>query len=133
MSEISYMPFKPGMSIKSGDSVFVFVDGVSVETFQKDEDFRSGTITTVVAGKVRIEWDGTVSTDSRRFGAKEYVYVDKSRLTRIERGTWVLDHKSETSDVSESTEKVETPETPAESEKAEVPAPRRSRGKSANA
>lgn len=144
MSEnITYVPFKPGMSIKSGDSVFVFNEGITVETFEKDEDFRSGMVTTVVAGKVRVEWDGTVSTDSRRFGAKEYEYVAKSRFTRIEKNTWVLDHMSDSAEKStasemdamyekaEASEKAEMAALTETTEKADVPAPRRSRGSSA--
>lgn len=130
MSEkITYVPFKPGMSIKSGDSVFVFNEGITVETFEKDEDFRSGTVTTIVAGKVRVEWDGTVSTDPRRFGRKEYEYIEKSRFTRIEKNTWVLDHKSDVSVSPDMPAESGSPEMPAESgvtETPEVPAPRRS-------
>lgn len=98
MSEMSYMPFKPGMSIKSGDAVFVFVEGVTPETFEKDEEFRSGTVTTVVAGKVRVRWDSPITPKmSEEFVlyGNDYVYVEKGRLTRIEKNTWVLDLKSE--------------------------------------
>lgn len=96
-------PFKPGMRIKTDDSVFVFVDGVSVETFEKDEDFRSGMVSRVVAGKVRIEWDETVSV--MRGGMSvlvpKYEYVACDRFTRVNPNTWVLDYKSGSPDLSD--------------------------------
>lgn len=75
-------------------SVFEFVDGTSYETFEKDEDFRSGTITATLGGKVRVEWDGEVRTDKFHFGANAYEWVDKSLLTKIDRETYVLARKS---------------------------------------
>lgn len=102
------------MRIKSGESVFVFVDGVTVETFEKDEDFRSGTVTSVVAGKVRIEWDETVSVvrGGRSVLVAKYEYVPAVRLTRVERETWVLDYKSAESIMSGSPDMDQTPEMP---------------------
>jgi hypothetical protein len=71
------MAIKP----KRDDSVFQLISGVTVETFKTDEEFRSGRVHSIVAGKARIVWDGT--------GAYEYLTVDDS-WTRPENHTIVI-------------------------------------------
>jgi hypothetical protein len=61
-------------------TVFRFLNGKTVETFERDEDFESGLITHKVANKVRIMWDGN----------DNYEYVDITRLVRIDRETYDL-------------------------------------------
>lgn len=66
-----------------GSSVFQFIDGVTHETFETDDQFRTGRITAMVAGKVKITW-----TDAD--GGQRYEYVRKGEITKIERETYIL-------------------------------------------
>ena len=43
--------------------VIEFKAGITVDTFTKDEDFRSGVITRELAGKTRIVWDNDSSVE----------------------------------------------------------------------
>lgn len=60
---------------KTGNTVFQFIEGITYETFETDDEMRIGTIKDMCAGKARIEW---IATDRI-----EYVKVDETwiRLT----------------------------------------------------
>lgn len=62
-------------------AIFQFIDGISLETFETDEQFRSGRIGTKVGNKVRITWDGT----------NTYEYVPVAEITKIDRDTYIWD------------------------------------------
>lgn len=73
--------FKP----KEGDSVFQFIEGVTYETFESDEEMRCGTIRTVYSFqpiRVEIEWTAT----SRR----EILKVDETWV-KLDKGTIVIE------------------------------------------
>lgn len=84
-----------GKSFPFGSVVFVFIDGVTHETFTKDEEFRSGTVGVEIANKVRIAWDAPQEGDMTNKSGIAYEYVEKSRLTKIAHKTYVLDEKTE--------------------------------------
>lgn len=71
-------------AIKTGDSVFQFIEGVTVETFERDEEFRGGTITDIVAKKVRIRW---IYAD----GTETYEYLVRDMLDKVDIGTVVVE------------------------------------------
>jgi hypothetical protein len=62
-------------------TVFQFVPGKSVESFEKDEDFRIGTMGTKVGNRVRIAWNGTDA----------YEYVNSDKLVKLDKETFVYD------------------------------------------
>lgn len=45
-------------------TVIRFKSGITAETFNSDDDFRTGTKTQELAGKSRIQWDEPISDDS---------------------------------------------------------------------
>lgn len=67
------------IAFKDGNTVFQFVAGITEETLETDNQYRSGTITGKVGPKVRIRWNGTM-----RY---EYVTLDDCR--RMDKDTIV--------------------------------------------
>ena len=64
-----------------GMTVIQLKNGVTVETINSDEDYRTGEITAKVVNRVRIVWEGT----------NEYIYVDLGMLRKVDKDTFVYD------------------------------------------
>ncbi len=63
--------------------VIEFKDGITVETFTRDEDFRTGTKTDELAGKTRIQWDSVKAPISGK-PAGEYEWVKSDMLVKLD-------------------------------------------------
>lgn len=66
-------------NIKVGNEVIQLKSGVSVETIERDEDYRTGRIAAKVADRIKIAWNGT----------NEYIYVNADELDKVDSSTYV--------------------------------------------
>lgn len=65
--------------VKLGLTVIQLKSGITVETIEADEDYRTGRIAAKVANRVKVAWDGT----------NEYIYVNADELVKADSSTLI--------------------------------------------
>lgn len=66
-------------SVKLDMTVIQLKSGITVETIEADEDYRTGRIAAKVANRVKIAWNGT----------DEYIYVNADEFDKMDNSTLV--------------------------------------------
>jgi len=79
-------------------TVIQWLNGKNAETFESDNDFRTGTYGRELAGKVRISWDDT----------NEVEWVKSDKLRKLDKANF--EYLSDTSDTSDTSDIIDIPE-----------------------